>query len=279
MNAVRKNKQQLITRIVLLCCFILGLNACSNKPVNSKNEMQLRFVSYNIHHCNPPADEKTGRIDVDAVAAVLKELNADVIALQEVDVYTKRSGKINQAQLLAEKLHMQVVFGKAINYDGGEYGLAILSKYPLSNATVYPLPSNADTTAEPRILFTATVSLPGHQQLLMGNTHLDVKAAANRELQATKISSIANEQQLPFVFAGDWNDHPGSTTLNILDKSFLRTCTTCAVTCPEEGEKGIIDFIAFSRSTHAKTIRHKVIPSVVSDHYPVIADLKIRFSK
>lgn len=265
--------------MVLLCSFIVGINACSNKPVNSKNEMQLRFVSYNIHHCNPPADEKNGKIDVDAVAAVLKEFNADMIALQEVDVYTKRSGNINQAQLLAEKLHMQVVFGKAINYDGGEYGLAILSKYPLNNATVYPLPSDADTTAEPRILFTATVTLHGNHQLIIGNTHLDVKAAGNRELQATKIVSIANEQKLPFVFAGDWNDHPGSTTLNILDKAFQRTCTTCAVTCPEEGEKGIIDFIAFSHSTHAKTIHHKVIPSIVSDHYPVFADLKIRFSK
>jgi endonuclease/exonuclease/phosphatase family metal-dependent hydrolase len=279
MNAVRKNKQQLIGSIVMFFCFIVILNACSNKPVNKSNEMQLRFVSYNIHHCNPPADEKTGKIDVDAVAAVLKELNADVIALQEVDVNTKRSGNFHQAKLLADKLQMQFVFGKAIHYDGGEYGLAILSKYPLSNATVYRLPSDADTTAEPRILFTTTVTLPGNQQLLMGNTHLDVKAAGNRELQATTIASIAKQQKLPFVFAGDWNDHPGSTTLNILDKTFQRTCTACAVTCPEEGEKGIIDFIAFSRSTNASIIQYKVLPSAVSDHYPVVSDLKIRFSQ
>jgi endonuclease/exonuclease/phosphatase family metal-dependent hydrolase len=281
MKRVEKNKSfhfrtKLILGLLLLAAFIDGCHT-STAHQSTTQPGRLKFVTYNIHHCNPPADSATGKIDVDAVAAVLQQINADVIALQEVDVNTRRGGGIDQAKILAEKLGMYVVFGKAIDYDGGDYGLAFLSKYPLVNAQVHRLPSNADTTAEPRILLTAEITVAGTRKLLIGNTHLDVKSAGNRELQATKITGVATAQSLPFVLMGDWNDVPESRTVSILDQVFERTCVSCPVTCPEDGEKAAIDFIAFSRNAPMKVLRHLVIPSSVSDHYPVVTELTFTF--
>lgn len=282
MNGVGKNKSfyfqaNLVIGLLLLAAFIDGCHSRTASQ-SASHPVRLKFVTYNIHHCNPPAESETGKIDVDAVAAVLKQMNADVIALQEVDVHTRRGGGIDQARLLAEKLGMYVVFGKAIDYDSGDYGLAFLSKYPLANTQVHRLPSDADTTAEPRILLTAEITIAGSQKLLIGNTHLDVKAAGNRELQATKITAVATAQSLPFVLMGDWNAVPESRTVTILDQLFERTCVMCPVTCPEDGEKAAIDFIAFSRNTPIKVVRHLVIPSLVSDHYPVVAELVFTFA-
>ena len=75
-------------------------------------------MSYNIHHCNPPS--KAGLIDVDAIAAVLKKEGPEIVSLQEVDVFTRRSGGIDQAAQIAEKAGYPFFYcAKAIDCDGG----------------------------------------------------------------------------------------------------------------------------------------------------------------
>src|SRR5690606_7643924 len=86
----------------------------------------VRVMSYNIHHAAPPS--KPGVIDLDAIAAVIHAQQPDLVALQEVDVFTGRSGPFNQAEELGKRTGMSAHFFKAIDHDGGEYGLAILSK-------------------------------------------------------------------------------------------------------------------------------------------------------
>ncbi|WP_169303329.1 endonuclease/exonuclease/phosphatase family protein [Pedobacter cryophilus] len=233
-------------------------------------------MSYNIHHANPPAYQESGEIDINAIIEVINKEQPDVVALQEVDVNTKRSGKINEAQIIADKLGMQVFFAKAIDYDEGAYGLAILSKYPITDQAIYKLSLKADAKAEPRILQTAIINLPNNQKIRFANTHLDVLNTGNRELQAKEITTIAKAEQFPFLIAGDWNANVGSATLHIMDEVFSRTCETCPITCPEDGEQGAIDFIAFTHNSPFKTINYKVHQKVkVSDHYPITAKLSL----
>nr|WP_315823812.1 endonuclease/exonuclease/phosphatase family protein [Paraflavitalea speifideiaquila] len=115
-------------------------------------------MSYNIHHANPPS--KAGVIDLDAIAAVINKYKPDVVALQEVDVNTKRSG-LNEAFLLAQKTKMNFYFARAIDYDGGQYGVAILSKYALSGGFTLPLPTLAGSNGEPRVLASAHIEVNG----------------------------------------------------------------------------------------------------------------------
>lgn len=234
-------------------------------------------MSYNVHHCNPPA--QPGVIDVDAIAAVIKKEKPDIVALQEIDVNTGRSGKINQAAQLALKAgYPSFFFARAIDFDGGQYGIAILSKYPLSQTQVHRLPTDEKAGGEPRVLATATVTLPGNKTLTIGCTHLDAERnPVSRLLQVKEISRIAGEITTPFVIAGDFNAAEGSPVIDILDKNFVRTCQQCKPTFPDSDARAI-DFIAYRPQEHFSVGEHRVIPeTTASDHFPIVATLQLKF--
>ncbi|MBX0331972.1 endonuclease/exonuclease/phosphatase family protein [Pontibacter sp. HSC-14F20] len=232
---------------------------------------ELRVMSYNIHHANPP--NKKGVIDLEAIAAVIRNEKVDLVALQEVDVNIPRSENVNQAKMLAEMLEMHYYFAKAINFAGGEYGVAILSRYPLSDKLKVPLPEEADPKAEDRVLALATVQLPGGQRIRFSSTHLDVLSSANRLQQMQTINSIAAADSLPFILAGDLNDYPASPVLQELDRVFQRTClSACEPTFPQDKPDRLIDYIAFTNSDGLSVLSLRVVPeSYASDHRPVVA--------
>ena len=269
-------------KYLLLIISMIVLMSCTKKITsvikNENADLSIRVMSYNIHHCNPPS--KPDFIDLDAVANTISKQNPDVVALQEVDVNTIRSGKINQAAILAEKLKMNVVFAKAIDYEGGEYGVAILSKYPISKTEIHRLTTQPDTKGEPRVMLTAILALPNGKKIRFGCTHFDAqKAETNRLLQAREINSIAMKEKLPFVIAGDLNSRPGSNTINILDEQYTRTCQDCEFTIPVINPKSTIDFIAYSKTSPFMVLSHQVVAErYASDHLPVVATLSLKTS-
>jgi endonuclease/exonuclease/phosphatase family metal-dependent hydrolase len=193
---------------------LLFLISCSN-PSDSSNQTtaeesteegfsrNIRVMAYNIHHANPPS--KPDFIDIDSIVGVIRAQDPDIVALQEVDVNIPRSGSIDQAEEIATKLDMNVFFGKAIDYEGGDYGVAILSKYPFSEEVVHRLPTKEGTNGESRVLATAKVKLPDGTDIRFGSTHLDAQRdSVNRELQINKIVEIASDEKLPFIIAGDF---------------------------------------------------------------------------
>lgn len=233
----------------------------------------IRVMSYNVRHCSPPS---TGLIDIAGTAAVIKSQNPDLVALQEIDVYTKRSGSVNEAEALAKMLGMYFYFGKTIDYDGGAYGIAILSKYPISQSKFYRLPTDSSTKGEPRGFITIKVTLPNGKNIRFGCTHLDAqRLATNRQLQIKEIIRIGASEKLPFLFAGDLNATPGSDVINQLDQHFTRTCQSCGFTIPANRPDKTIDFISFSPSSNFKVITHEVVPeNHASDHLGVLAVLQ-----
>ncbi|OKL40592.1 hypothetical protein A3841_19280 [Pontibacter flavimaris] len=253
----------------------MALSGCAGKTAATQADLaELRVMSYNIHHANPPS--QLGVIYLEAIAHVIREQNPDLVALQEVDVNTSRSGNVNQAAALAEKLDMHYYFARAIDFGGGAYGVAILSKYPLSETNLVLLPEDAAPEAEDRVLATAKVTLPGGRAIRFGSTHLDVQNAANRLQQVQTINSFAAREQLPFILAGDFNDLPESRAITELDKAFTRTCQSdCAPTIPVDVPTRAIDFIAFTKASGFTVVSQQVIPErYASDHLPVVATLR-----
>ena len=263
--------------LAALLGMVVFLASCSGKLRSSAKEgKQVRVMTYNIHHANPPSKAEAGEIDIDAIAAVIRKENPDLVALQEVDADTRRSGKGNQAELIAEKLGMEAFFGRAIDHEGGYYGVAILSRYPLAETKVTPLPEDAAPASEDRVLATAKVTLPGGVVIRFGSTHLDVVSPENREQQVKAINGVAAEGTTPFIVAGDFNAVPGSVAILELDKAFARTCgSDCAPTIPVDKPDRTIDFIAFSKGSPFEVVSQKVIPErYASDHLPVVATLR-----
>lgn len=247
-----------------------------NLATTRTNTNVLKVLCYNIHHANPPS-KGAGFIDMDAIAKVISNHDPDVVALQEVDVNINRSGKVDQAKELAERAGMPYYyFGKAIDHDGGDYGVAILSKHPLSNMQTIALPADPSTNSEPRVLAVAQVQLANGFTFMFGTTHLEVRHETNRLIQVEAIQAFAQNLSMPFVVAGDFNARPENESIKKLDQTFRRTCEECAPTIPVINPNRAIDFIAFTPKESFTVINHEVIDETyASDHLPVYAELEI----
>lgn len=240
------------------------LVGCASK--RSQPMAKLTILSYNIHHANPPG--KPGLIDIDAIVRVIRDSNADLIGLQEVDNGTVRSGNVNQAKEIADKLGFHYRYFKAIDHDKGEYGLAILSRIPIDTATLIHLPQVE--TAEKRILACIQVKV-GKTSLVFATTHLDAsRGQANRQVQIESIVDHFKAVDKSVILCGDLNAVPESEVIQILDKDFQRSCIqNCGHTVPQLNPRRTIDYIA-SKNTTWKVLSHEVIAETyASDHRPV----------
>ncbi len=239
----------------------------------------IRVMAYNIHHANPPSVPNL--IDIKAIANVIKSYQPDLVALQELDVHTIRSGKsLNQAAELARLTGMNFFFAKAIDYAEGEYGVAILSRFPIERSMNHPLPTAGGTGGELRTLAVATVKLPNGKNLVFACTHLDAQGNdTNRVLQINKIIEILGKESKPVIIAGDFNATPSDKVINKLDSRFTRTCiANCGFTIPVINPTKTIDYIAFSPAAAFNVISHKVIDEkYASDHLPVVAELRFKY--
>lgn len=264
--------------VLFLLAAVLVAGCGAHRPVTAETPLAstINVLCYNIHHANPPSVKD--KIDIPAISKVIGSTAPDIVALQEVDVYTDRSGKaLHQAEALAKEHGMQYFFAKGIDYGGGEYGVAILSKYPVLETKRYPLTTLAGTNGEPRVLATALLQLPGNKRLLMACTHLDAQRSdSNRQVQIREIMGLLKDQPYPLVLAGDLNAANGTPVIDELDRHFTRTCSDCAPTIPVENPRKCIDFIAFSPGKF-EVLKHVVIPEkYASDHLPVNAVLRLK---
>jgi len=161
-------------------------------------------MTYNIHH----GRGLDGRVDLERIAQVIREQNVDLVALQEVDKGTRRTDEIDIAAELAGLTGMQFAFEKNIDFQGGEYGNAILSRHPILSSTNHHYRMlHAD---EQRGMLSATVDLDG-RTLTFVSTHLDFRPdPAERISNTSEIERfVSSSQDHPIIMAGDFNDTPG----------------------------------------------------------------------
>lgn len=272
-------------KLVIIYCSIFLSTGCGKKssdnptpipPPITDTTSNLRVMSYNIHHANPPAGST---IDINGIANIIRTQSPHLVAIQEVDVNTTRSGTtLNEALELGRLTGMNVYFGKTIDFAGGEYGVAILSKFSISGMTNNPLPTAAGSGGESRTLATAVITMGNGKKLVFACTHLDAQTPDdNRFLQINKILDILRLEPLPVIIAGDFNAAPGTRIINTLDSYFTRSCITgCGFTIPAVNATKTIDFIAYAPSSKFTVLEHRVIDEKgASDHLPVFSVLRI----
>ena len=127
----------------------------------------ITVMTYNVRH----GRGIDGRVDLERIAAVIRESEADIVALQEVDRYWWRSGMEDQIRRLGEKLEMSWVYAPAIAAGWMQYGNAVLSRFPLVEGEMVLLPG----WREPRNMMRVLVEIDGVPVELI-NTHLGVHA-------------------------------------------------------------------------------------------------------
>jgi endonuclease/exonuclease/phosphatase family metal-dependent hydrolase len=267
-------KNLIYCALTLILCFALTSGKSENPENVLQKKRRYKVMTYNIHHCNPPS--AGDKIDVEAIARVINAENPDFVALQEVDVNTERSGKgKNQAKQLAYLTGMQFYFSKAIDHQGGDYGVAVLSRFQIVDSVRYDLPVHADKPEENRTVAAVTVVLPSKQKMIFASTHLGLKEP-NRLLQAEKILEHLGTTKLPMILAGDFNAVPQSPVIAYFDKYFTRTCSDCKPTIPVENPDQTIDFIMSNKSSKLRGFNTRVIDEqYASDHLPVVAEFEL----
>jgi endonuclease/exonuclease/phosphatase family metal-dependent hydrolase len=232
----------------------------------------LRVVSYNIRHGRGMDDV----VDLDRTARVIRELSPDLVGLQEVDRGAERSGGTDQAAELGARLGLHAVFGAFMDYQGGAYGMAILSRFPPIRSWSIPLPEGN----EPRIALAVAVSPAPGDTLVLVNVHFDWVADDRYRLaQARALASVLDTLSHPHLLVGDLNDEPGSPTVELFRRRMREAekppgerFTFVSERTRRERE---IDYI-FAAPAEAWRIREvRVVPeSRASDHRPVLAVLE-----
>lgn len=252
---------------ILFLFSLMTLTGCAIKTIKAPPALHmLKVLSYNIHHANPP--EKPSVIDIDAIARVIKDAEVDLVGLQEVDNCTARSGHKNQAKLIADKLGYQYRYFKAIDHDGGEYGLAILSRLPIDTAMLVRLPQQQ--VAEKRILAAVQVRV-GKQRVVFATTHLDAtRDHANRQVQIAHILDYFKSEKKAIILCGDLNAVPESKVIQTLDKEFRRSCVEdCGYTVPQKNPRRTIDYVAVKNANWSIASHEVIAETYASDHRPV----------
>lgn len=241
----------------LMLMMLAGCNS-ARKTSSGPASREVTVVTYNVHHANPPSQPKEV-IDLDTIAATIRKSGAQLVALQELDSVTVRANKEFQLKLLADKLGMYYYYGKAIPYEGGGYGVGILSKYPLTETRTIMLPKIEGFTGEDRVVALGRVSLPGKKDIWFASTHLDVSKEENRVLQTAAIVKLGESLSLPLVIGGDFNATDEKGAIQPLTAFFTDASINKAPTIPNVNPKRRIDYIFFPKTSSFKTVSEQVL--------------------
>lgn len=231
----------------------------------------LRVLCYNIHH----GEGADGKVDLPRLAEVIRGARPDLVALQEVDNRTERTGGVDQTAELARLTGLHGQFCKQIDFEGGEYGQAVLSRFPLSVTTIHWLPGMPER--ERRIAAEVHFEAAG-QKLAPVTTHLHHNQEPFRQQQAAKLNEIFANSERPVILAGDLNANPDSEPLRILSKEWLvATSDRPLATYPSAEPANLIDYILARPREHFRVIAVEVLPEpVASDHRPILVVIELR---
>ena len=180
------------SRTLLAAALVLSSLSCAaSRSGSSGNIADARVLVYNIH----AGKTVHGVASIEQIAQVVQSTNADIVMLQEVDKGTKRSGNVDQPAELARLTGFHVAFGSALDYDGGKYGVAVLSRWPIISDTLFHLPveppqTRAGGSMEPRGALRVMIRSP-RGTLAVINTHLDASGDDRwRKQEADSIMSV-----------------------------------------------------------------------------------------
>lgn len=234
-------------------------------------KISLRVLSYNIHH----GAGMDGVIDLERIAGVIRSVKPDLVALQEIDRKTTRVEGVDQAQVLAELTGMYMAFGKAIDYEDGHYGNAVLSRFPIAETKVHLLPKSEGR--EQRVFLQTNIKVTEGEAVTLLATHLDNASAVDRmaavEMMETLLPTISN----PVLFAGDMNAVPDSDVITRLMKHFTSANLNLPLlTIPVDEPKRQIDYIFYSPKPSWNTVHAEVLDeAVASDHRALFAIVEL----
>lgn len=223
----------------------------------------LKLMSYNIKNANGMDNV----CNFQRIANVINNASPDVVAIQEVDSMTNRSGQKYVLGEIADRTQMHGYFAPAIDYDGGKYGIGLLTKLVPLRLQTLPLPGREEAR---------TLILAEFTDYIYCCTHMSL-TEEDRMKSLELVKAFTSSSTKPLFLAGDMNAEPESGFIKELQKDFQILSNPKQHTFPAPDPKETIDYIATLKQ-NAKgfaVISAKVINEpMASDHRPILVELR-----
>jgi endonuclease/exonuclease/phosphatase family metal-dependent hydrolase len=273
----RRSRGGRISRLLLL----VALAACAARP--GGDARQIRVMVYNIH----AGKDAAGIDNLARVAELIRQTAADVVLLQEVDRGTTRSGIVDQPEVLSRLTGFRMAFGRSLMYQGGDYGIAVLSRWPITSQRTVPLPvdppqERSGSSHEPRVALQANIASPVGKVTVI-NTHIDASRDDRwRRQEIATVLAVADSSTGILLLGGDLNSTPESAIQQAVRSRGLRDAwTVCGAvrdsagfTYPADSGVKRIDYLYFRPEVSCS--RAEVIRTQASDHRPLVVDVRVR---
>ena len=264
--------------------FVLLAGGCASQtppatPVATGRDATV--LVFNIH----AGKDAGGKRNLTEVAALARDVQADLVLLQEVDRGTKRSGNEDQVKVLGDASGLATAFGRSLDYDGGQYGIAALSRAGFDaqfteSLPVTPVQARSGGSHEPRAALVVVARTP-IGRLTALNTHLDASREDTYRLQEVAhvltIIERSKRSKLPILAGGDFNAEPGSEVHKRvlaagLRDSWLECGSGDGFTYPADKPIKRIDYLFLTGSLKCSSAR--VIDTRISDHRPLLVTVR-----
>jgi endonuclease/exonuclease/phosphatase family metal-dependent hydrolase len=242
--------------------------------------VRLNVMSYNIH-VGVGMDKK---LDLARIAEVIKRQRIDIVGLQEVDRGVERTGRVDEIKELARLTGMDYAFAHNLDYQGGQYGVAVLSRFPI---LAIDHRRYANRRERERRGFIRVEIEVGGRRLNFVTTHLDYQFEDGRVFETEQLLKALADVRGPLLVVGDFNEEPPGGSYGMMLKAGFadvwRSCTACAqdpkggLTYPADKPTKRIDYVFYrglGEDGHA-TDEHASVPdTLASDHRPLVVSLK-----
>lgn len=252
--------------IVIVCAVLL--------PAPARARRTLRVMTYNIH-VGVGMDKK---LDLQRIADVINAARPDLVGLQEVDRGVKRTEGKDEIVELAAMTKMEYAFAPNLDFQGGKYGVAILSRFPIKN-TEHRMFENRHES-ERRGMLRVEVKVEG-KTLHFITTHLDYQFEDGRLFETEQMLKFLEGVKGPAIVVADLNDIPSGSAYKLMRTKFDDAWMTSRAggdgfSFPADKPVKRIDHIFYRTGAKISAKKSWVIETLASDHIPVMAELEIK---
>jgi endonuclease/exonuclease/phosphatase family metal-dependent hydrolase len=270
------NRKQFLA-IALLILFALPWAAVGNPELALRSntaKKTLRVMSYNIH-VGVGMDKK---LDLQRIADLINREQPDLVGLQEVDRGVKRTEEKDEIAELAKLTRMDFSFAPNLDYQGGQYGVAILSRHLIQKADHQKYENKRE--AERRGMLRVEVEIDGRKVNFV-TTHLDYQFEDGRLFETEQLLRLLGGVTGPLIISGDFNDEPAGSAYKLMRATFEDAWLQSkakgqGLTFPANQPVKRIDYIFTRTSDRIRVKKSWVVSSLASDHLPLMAEIEIK---
>lgn len=220
--------------------------------------------------------KNSGDTNLQAIADYINGVDPDLLVVRQLDVNTSRI-PVDQPQKLSQLVKMpHYAFATGLHYQGGEYGTALFSKFPInsSETKTYMLPSSSSEKAPLAIIQT---KVNKYLHLYLAGTQLNADDNNRNSNQVPPLMDYMSNYNGPMILAGDFNSYPSKMgyTFDQLTKQFTLPCINCSSYSLYAG-----NYIVYKPAINFETLNYQIIDkkdNPVSKYYTAILKVKIYY--